>query len=218
MYQRDYLLRMIEMLARVLSKVLGQKDLKSTEDALLEIDDAGKMYIGLGSAMVSSFSDEDMITLFHSGGTFDTNKCLAISELLYAEGQVFELRKDDDQYRLRYQRSLHFLLEALTEDNDIAVGSYDERIDILLRGLYDVVLPPAVMKKLFHYYEQRGAYAKAEDVLFELIETNQAEMKNDGIGFYKRLLCKTDDELRRGNLPRNEVEEGMQELMKRSQM
>ena len=217
MYQRDYLLRMVEMLGQVLAKVLGQKDLKSTEEALLDIDRAGKMFIGLDSVMVSSFSDEDLIALLHSGGALDTNKCLAVAELQYAEGQVLELRQDDNEYRLQYQRSLHFFLEAVTQDRDISAGSYDEKINILLSKLHDIILPPAVLNKLFRYYEQQGAYAKAEDVLFELMDTNPVKTIDDGIVFYKRLLCKTDDELERGNLPRNEVEEGLRELMRRSQ-
>ncbi len=215
MYQRDYLLRMIEMLGQVMAKVLGQKDLKSTEEALLDIDRAGKMFIGLDSVMVSSFSDEDLIALLHSGGALDTNKCLAVAELQYAEGQVLELRNDGKEFLLRYQRSLNFFLEAIIEDRDISAGLYDEKINFLLGKLNDILLPTSVLKKLFQYYEHQGAYAKAEDVLFELIETNPAETRNDGIVFYKRLLCKTDDELERGNLPRNEVEEGMRELMGR---
>jgi hypothetical protein len=216
MYQRDYLLRMIQMLAQVIARVLGQKDRKSIEEALLEIDRAGKMYVGLDSGMISSFSDEDLITLFHTGGSFDTTKCLALAELQYAEAQILELHHDDPDCRRKYQRSLHFFLAAVTEDRDISVQLYNDKIDDLLKKLDDCILPPNILKKLFLHYEQQGTYAKAEDILFELLETHQMEIKNDGIAFYKRLLCKKDDDLRKGNLPRNEVEDGLNELIERT--
>jgi tetratricopeptide (TPR) repeat protein len=204
---------MIERLSQIIARILGQKDLKSAEEALLEIDQAGKMFAGLDRMMISSFSTEDLISLMHAGGAFDTNKCLAIAELQYAEGQVLEACQDESECKLRFQRSLRFLLEAITEDRNIPAGRYDERIEILQQKLHDIVLPPALQKKLFRYYEGRGAYAKAEDVLFELLETNPAESPDDGIVFYKRLLLKTDEELEKGNLPRKEIEEGLQKLL-----
>ena len=213
MYRRDYLLRMINRLAQILARALGRKDLQSAEKILIEIDEVGKMFVGLDRMTIASFSTEDVIRLMHAGGTFDTNKCLAVSELQFAEGQVLETHNDEGECRLRYQRSLRFLLEAVTEDRGLSAGMYDERIQILLQKLQNVVLPRAVQKKLFRYYEDRGSYGKAEDILFELIETNPEESRNDGIVFYKRLLLKTDKELENGNLPRNEIEEGLHKLI-----
>jgi hypothetical protein len=213
MYRRDYLLRMIERLAQIIARILGQKDLKSAEEALIEIDQAGKMFAGLDRMMVSSFSTEDLIGLMHTGGTFDTNKCLAIAELQYAEGQVFEACKNESECQLRFQRALRFLLEAVTEDRNIPAGRYDERIQGLVQKLHPVVFPLALQNKLFQYYEYRGEYAKAEDILFELMETNPDESRNDGIVFYKRLLLKTDKELDNGNLPRKEIEEGLRIIL-----
>jgi hypothetical protein len=213
MYRRDYLLRMIERLAQIIARILEQKDLKSADDVLLEIDRAGRMFAGLDRTMISSFSTEDLISLMHAGGTFDTNKCLAIAELQYAEGLVHETCHNESEWKLRFQRSLRFLLEAVTEDLNIPAGAYDERIRILVQKLHDTVPPPALQKRLFHYYEGRGEFAKAEDVLYELLETNPEESQNDGIVFYKRLLLKTDDELDRGNLPRKEIEDGLLKIL-----
>ncbi len=213
MYRRDYLLRMIERLAQIIARILDQKDLKSAEETLREIDGTGKMFSGIDRMMISSFSTEDLIGLMHAGGAFDTNKCLAISELQYAEGQVLEACHDESECKLRFQRSLRFLLEAVTEDRNIPADTYDERIQILVQKLQDIVLPPALRKKLFRHYEGRGEYAKAEDVLYELLETNPDESRDDGIVYYKRLLLKTDEELEKGNLPRKEIEEGLQKLL-----
>lgn len=217
MYQRDYFLRMIEMLAQAVAAVLGKKDSKSIEDSLFEIDQAGKMYVGLDSRMIASFADEDLIALFHSGGTFDTNKCVALSEFLYAEARILELRGDNAECLRRYQRSLHFLLEAVTEDPDISAGIYEERITELRQRLQEIILPAPVQKKLFRYYELQKAYGKAEDILFELFDAYPHAPRTDGIEFYKRLLQKEDADLNQGNLPRDEVEAGLRELMEQLQ-
>ena len=215
MYNRDYLIQLIEQLGLVLARVLGKAGVPSAGEPLREIDDAGKMFVGLSSAMIASFSDNDLITILRTGGTFDTNKCIAISEIQYAEGRVLESARDGGGSRLRYQRALHFLLEALIVDPDLAPAPYEERISELLGRLNDVQLPRTIMLKLFKYYENRGAYALAENVLFDMCDAASEEVRNEGTLFYQRLMKKSDDELLLGNLPRSEVEEGLREFLER---
>ncbi len=216
MYNRDYLLQLIEQLGLVLARALGRSGMKTAEEPLRDIDEAAKMFVGLGSGMIASFSDDDLITILHTGGSFDLNKCLAVSEVLYAEGRVYESAGDRGGSHLRYQRSLHFLLEALNEDPDLSPAPYEERISELLDRLRDVELPRAVMLKLFRFYESRGAYALAENILFDLADTTPETVRDEGRRFYERLLKKTDEELAQGNLPRSEVEEGLQEFNERT--
>ncbi|HEV2660598.1 MAG TPA: DUF6483 family protein, partial [Ktedonobacteraceae bacterium] len=67
--------------------------------------------------------------------------------------------------------------------------------------------------KLFAYYELSGQYARAEDTLFDLLETgNNREMVESGRAFYTRLLAKSDADLQAGNLARDEVDEGLAQL------
>ena len=56
--------------------------------------------------------------------------------------------------------------------------------------------------------------AKAEDILFELLETHPAdqEIRAQGIAFYKRLLAKSDADLQAGDFSRSEVHEGIAQL------
>jgi hypothetical protein len=76
--------------------------------------------------------------------------------------------------------------------------------------------PPEVLRRLLFYYEARGMFAQAEDVLFQWIEIGDAEAKQAGAEFYERLLGKSDEELERGDLPRAEVEQGRDELLARA--
>jgi hypothetical protein len=67
-------------------------------------------------------------------------------------------------------------------------------------------------------YEQVGAFGKAEDVLFAMMESepNEPGLVSFGIAFYQRLAGKSDVSLNDGNLPRTEVESGLAELERRS--
>ena len=69
-----------------------------------------------------------------------------------------------------------------------------------------------IYKLLILYHEHQGEYSKAEDCLFELVENGCEEAIQVGESFYSRLLNRTDQELKRGNLPLSEVNEGLQEL------
>jgi len=62
-----------------------------------------------------------------------------------------------------------------------------------------------------------GKYSQAEDALFEMIEAEDAGegIVEQGIAFYTRLQQKSDAELLAGNLPREEVAEGLAHLKAR---
>ena len=87
-------------------------------------------------------------------------------------------------------------------------------VEELRDALSDYVLPDGTSEMLVRYYEQIGAYAKAEDVLYDFLDTTEdCERVTDiGIGFYERLLDLSDAQLEAGGLPRDEVHAGLDEL------
>lgn len=68
---------------------------------------------------------------------------------------------------------------------------------------------PGVLKRLVN----EGEYNRAEDVLFkEWSEDSSEGMYNIAVDFYALLLGKTDEELRRGNFSREEIQQGLSEI------
>jgi hypothetical protein len=67
------------------------------------------------------------------------------------------------------------------------------------------------------HYERIGAFGKAEDALFALLEVepNEPKLLDFGISFYHRLETQSDNRLAEGNLPRTELEAGLAELKRR---
>jgi len=99
--------------------------------------------------------------------------------------------------------------EASLQDSNLA-----NDIQELLNKLGEYELPIEIQEKLFSYYENVGKYDKAEDVLFDVLDTHSAngEMIERGRAFYTRLQARSDVELLMGNLSRTEVAEGSAQL------
>jgi len=67
------------------------------------------------------------------------------------------------------------------------------------------------------HYERAGEFAKAEDALFVMLDAepdNQAIVEF-GIAFYERLRPQSDAALNAADLPRAEVEDGLEKLQGR---
>jgi hypothetical protein len=93
------------------------------------------------------------------------------------------------------------------------------RLEGLLGRLADQPLPAAVLVPLMEHYESTGHLGQAEDMLFELFETlpPNHELLQFGLQFYRRLQDKSDEALIEGDLPREEVEQGLRDLHQKAQ-
>ncbi len=116
MIQRDYILRMTELLARALAKILNLKEQAQYEKALDEIDRTGRELLGHDFTTFKDLSDKDLIRWMTSDGIFDSFKCITLSKLLKEEGDIFEMKGERRLSRIRYLQSLHLLDEAVRED------------------------------------------------------------------------------------------------------
>lgn len=214
MLTRDYLLRMISSLARALAKVLLHKEAKQYDQAMEELQQAGKQLLGMNLLFLSSLSDEELIALLKLSERFDVEKCLAAAELLREQSEIQTLTGKENEGARSAMKSLSLFTELVQYEKEALPQEYFEKIESLIQALSRFEIPVSIQQKLFRYYELTGSYAKAEDVLFELVEQN-ASFVQDGIKFYDRLMKKADDELAKGNLPRREAEESANELRKK---
>lgn len=211
MLTRDYLLRMISSLARVLAKVLLHKEAKQYDQAMEELQQAGKQLLGMNLLLLNSLSDAELIALLNIGERFDVEKCLTAAELLREQSEIQELSGKIDESAHSAMKSLSLFTELVQYEKEALPQEYFEKIGTLIQKLSAFELPKSIEQKLFRYYECVGSYAKAEDVLFELVEQD-ALFVHEGIKFYDRLMKKRDDELAQGNLSRSEVEESLLRL------
>ncbi len=219
MINKDYLLRIAEKVGRALATIIGLREYNKDEEALIYIDDLLLQTVGLTSRFLNSLSEEMLVKTISPLGILNVEACMWIASMLKAEGEIYESQNNAAASYYRYHKALYLFLvlilqEPVPNDSDV-YGN----IDILLNKLTDYELPAATKNHLFAYYEHIGNYGKAEDTLFDLLETNSdtqqtSPLHERGQAFYTRLGTKSDADLAAGNLSREEVEEGLAQLGK----
>lgn len=213
MINRDYILRMIEQLARFLQRALLMKEAKEYAESITEIKKAGKIFLGLSLEAMDALSDRDLIRLWRVGDDLDAEKCALASQIFRAEGEVYEHQGDTEKAFASYAKSLSLATETINFLKEKIPSELISTVDFLAGRIESDNLPMPLQKKVFTTYATVGKFSKAEDLLFDIVKEDPSFVQ-DGKQFYQRLLKRTDDELNSGNLPRDEVMESLDQLNK----
>ena len=211
---KDFILRLAERMGRELAIILGLCKREQHQEALIYIDGLLLRMSGLTSRSINALSEEMLLRALSPLGNLNVEVCLWIATMLKAEGQIYEDQGNTNESYYRYLKSLYLFLTALQYQPIEDHTQFSTEIKELLAKLEDYELPDNLKQQLIRYYEHSGQYAKAEDILFELLETHPAdqEIRAQGIAFYKRLLAKSDADLQAGDFSRSEVHEGIAQL------
>ena len=213
MMNKDYILRIAERFGRALAIILHLRQSNRHEEALIYIDDIFLQTTGFTSSFVNSASEEMLLQMISPLGVLNVQKCVWIALLLKEEGDIYIEMENEDESYYRYLKSLHFFLEAAkhsSEVRDIDIASAIE-YDLLVLEAFE--LPQKTKLALFGYFESMGQYARANDMLFEMIKMGEeavdATVMEQGRVFYERLRSKSDAELEDGGMSRDKVEQGL---------
>lgn len=214
MINKDYILRLAERMGRELAILLGLRKREKYQEALIHIDDLLLRMSGFTSRSINALSEEMLLKALSPLGNLNVEICLCIATMLKAEGQVYEDQANLNESYYRYCKSLFLFLTALRYEPIDDDTQFSTDIREILVKLEDYELPDNLKKRLFWYYEYSEQYAKAEDALFELLETYpmDQEIRSHGMAFYKRLHTKSDADLLMGHFSRAEIYEGMAQL------
>lgn len=225
MAQRDYILRMFEEMSRAIAQIVYQREIKDYHASHELIDEQFKQTLGMGSGFIQSLSDETLLSMLTTLGTLNIEKCWLIALLLKADGDLYTDEQDENKSYYSYLKSCNLFLEALYNQNQQRDIEKIAEIEELLRKLEDYELPLRTMQLLFWYFEYTARYAKAEDMLFAILETkpdetlegiegieSADEMRTKGEAFYAHLLGKNDLDLASGDFSRTEIKDGLAHL------
>ena len=206
MIEQDYFMRMISELGRVLSRISFLKGQKDFPRAVLEIQTSGRTLLGIDHTIISSLSASQLRTLLGTDPALAVPRAYILGLLIEEEADIRSLMgEDSDAMRVK---SLELLLDAwLDEEKPLGEG-HTARIDALLERLADFAPGAELLEKVMAFQERNGRYDRAENALYDILAA-KPEFAPDALRFYRRLLLKSDAELAAGNLPREEVLEGM---------
>jgi hypothetical protein len=212
MIRHDYILRMIMQFSQVLARITGLARADKVEESQQEITRAVQELVGLDPEEACARSEKTLVAkLLESGPTHVIReKCFMLAALLNAAGDNHARDGHADKARAFHLKSLHLMLETLPHEHETVLPEFAPRVEGLLQALNEHPLPLSTLAALMHHFERLGQYDRAETMLFHLRETAPTEplVHELGSAFYNRLLAKSDEELVRGELPRDEVLEG----------
>ena len=207
-------MRIAQEFGRALAQVLYNREIKDYTTAHSLLDEQCKQIFGMGIGFMRSIPEVTLLSMLTSFDTLDTEKCWLLAILLKAEGDIYEDQGNASESYYSYIRSLNLFLEVLLLGTISSGRSIVPEIEDLLSRLSDYDLPIRTKLLLFRYFDHAHEYARAEGLLFEMLEEGDSEgdILDQGIGFFQRLKRKNDVELKAGNFSREKVEEGLARL------
>ncbi|HEV8650634.1 MAG TPA: DUF6483 family protein [Actinomycetes bacterium] len=214
LYQRDYILRQVEMAAQMLARILGLAKGGRRDEAIGLFEQAYQPLVGVSGRVVAALSEEQLLTLLTSGSSPDPRRVTVAVELLVTEADLLAEAGRSADATTRYRRALGLAAYLASHTGSLPDPALAARL-VTRAGHLD--LSPRQRLHLCRLQEALGRYADAEDSLFEVIDDDPDDTAavDEGITFYQRLLAREDAELEAGGLPRDEVRAALSELLRR---
>lgn len=201
-------------MTQVLLRAVSLRHRKEYELALREVDQALRgLENGAGAGEVTD-GLEDWIALCQGHEAVATGLMPAVARLHRERGELLALRAREDESHRSRRLALGLLVEAILSGRTFVSGDLLDDIEALWLQTGAVRRGSALLRRMVAYFEARGQFARAEDALFEWVESGDPEAVAAGQLFYDRLMATHDVDLERGNLPRAEIAAGRAELLR----
>lgn len=205
----DLILRTIDQVAALVARLLGGAAGGATlDEAERTLADAYQTLTGSRRELVARLSSEQLLAILGAPTAFNRERGYALARLCEADAVLLRASGQAERADVARLQALDLYLAGVLAGLD--EPDLGTRIDDAVAALDGVVLPPTSLWRLFDVRVEQGAYAAAEDLLFEALERSgpRREVIERGRAFYRALEGSDDDALERGGLPRPEVAEG----------
>jgi tetratricopeptide (TPR) repeat protein len=217
-------MRQIEIAGQMLARILGLAKGGRRDEALGLFDQAYQPLLGVSARVVSTLSEEQLLSLLTSGSMPDLRRVATVLELLKVEADLHAGAGNRAAAEPRYRRALALagFLAARSEALPDAALAAD-----LVERVATLELSVAQRMQLARVLEALGRYADAEDALFEAIDADPDDPDpgrpggprtppvDIAIAFCQRLLALDPEALAAGGLPLDEVKASLAELLRR---
>ena len=219
MIRRDYIIRMIEEFIQALARISALKKGQLWREADAALDAEFQRMLSAGPAAAAKMSETELLAKLIQGDPTQVvhHKALLLTTLLREAGDVAVAQNRTADGRACYLKGLNLLLETLARADDWELPDFVPKVEVFLGAMQDSALPLETQARLMQHFERVGAFGKAEDILYAMLEAdpNEPRLLDFGIAFYQRLKNQADSSLIAGNLPRTELETGLAEFEQR---
>ncbi|WP_028544541.1 DUF6483 family protein [Paenibacillus taiwanensis] len=222
MYQRDYLVRLIQEMTAMIARTLGLKEQKQKAELLLEWDELLERKFRLNGKLTDSLSPDDIIKLFHRHGNLQSDELQALAIIMLERAELeYDLQRSssshdgieaaDANHIQRLMKVYVLLVEAMLHGSNRSLLPVMDVVQKLSAKLAPYHLDASLLERIWRWHDQDQRYAEAENALYEWMTGDEARLPR-AAAWYERLLELSDDELEAGELPRDEVEQGLQDV------
>jgi hypothetical protein len=216
MIRRDYILRMIQELGEALSRINALKNAGQWQQASETLDEQLRRLTEEDADGIVKLTETELLSrLIRDEPTFAIpDKTLMLASLLKAAGDLAAAQGRLTDTRSYHLKGLQVLLGLLAEGELSDSPRFIPAVEEFVLALGPSELPLQTQALLMQHYERIGQFAKAEDLLYALLELSPEDphLLDFGIAFYERLLRHQDAHLHAGNLPRAEIETALADL------
>lgn len=216
MFKNDYMKEMensLDLIKEEVNKNLINEEIKK---AKIAVNTQLKNLVGLDINAIDTLSFNSVREIISKDASYNLGKYIALGELLQLQGKIC-LKDDNESMMLNYYlKSLESFYEIYDEE-EINNDKYIKDIECLINDLREYDIPIESDMQIFKFYELMNKLDKAEDILFYIIDKSNNDKSNIemGLEFYNKLKQRPEEELIKGNLPLEEVEDSYLELSKK---
>ena len=219
MIRRDYIMKMIEECIAALRRIQALKRGQRWQEAHEVVDDEFQKFLGTGAEGLARMTEMELLAKLFEGEPTQAvrDKALLLVTVLQEAGELEMLQDRTEKGRAFYLKGLHLLLEVLAREDVFEWPEFVPKVEAFMAALHDCILPMRTQAMLMRHYERTGQFGKAEDALFAMVEEDPGNLRllEFGVAFYERLHGQSNAALIAGNLPRAEVDAGLNELQAR---
>lgn len=197
-FQKDYVLRMIEMMGELIGRIFS---MARQADAEAELSEISQRACGLPLKMLLEGDADTLSSLLD-----DPQRFLA-AELIMIQIEILRRAQNDDSLLPYRQQAL--MLYASLHNPDYILPACDRARTIAEDNLG--ALSVEALMASASLFERGDIFTAAEDAWYAAAEQD-ACAKPQALAFYSRLEALPDDALLAGGFTRAEIEEGKQAL------
>ncbi|BAX81890.1 hypothetical protein ALGA_3598 [Labilibaculum antarcticum] len=130
MYQKDFIMRMIQMIAEVIARILGLIKDGDPEQANLLLENAYHDFLKKDASFFRNLPKEKLTVDLLTEHNYTNGHLKILSELFFAEGEL-NFVKDDMETSLNYYEKSLLLLEFSEESSNTFSLSSEAKINLL---------------------------------------------------------------------------------------
>ncbi|MDQ2180489.1 hypothetical protein [Marinifilum sp. D714] len=134
MYQRDYVLRMIEMIGELIAQILGLLKKRNTKKATQILENAYRDFLKEDASFFRSLPKENLTNSLLQEHNYTDEHLQVLAELFYAEAEIQSAKEQKTLANEYYEKSL-ILFSFVVENSTNFSIRLEQRINLLEKNM-----------------------------------------------------------------------------------